>query len=167
MKKRKLESSRKIISLSDCLTLFHTQERLGPEDPWFCPSCKKHQQAWKKFDLWKLPEILVVHLKRFQYTRFHRDKLTFQVDFPTENFDLSPWILNPDEKNTQYELFAISNHMGGLGGGHYTAFAKNKIDELWHSFNDTHVDLVKDTSTIKTSSAYVLFYKKQKNKRIS
>lgn len=25
----------------------------------------------------------------------------------------------------EYELYAISNHYGGLGGGHYTAYAKN------------------------------------------
>lgn len=24
-----------------------------------------------------------------------------------------------------YELYAVSNHYGGLGGGHYTAYAKN------------------------------------------
>jgi ubiquitin C-terminal hydrolase len=24
-----------------------------------------------------------------------------------------------------YELYAVSNHYGSLGGGHYTAFAKN------------------------------------------
>lgn len=36
----------------------------------YCPSCEKHQQATKKFDLWNLPKILVVHLKRFSYNRF-------------------------------------------------------------------------------------------------
>ena len=36
----------------------------------YCPSCKKHQQATKKFDLWKLPKILVIHLKRFSYNRW-------------------------------------------------------------------------------------------------
>ncbi len=29
----------------------------------------------------------------------------------------------------EYELYAISNHYGGLGGGHYTAYAKN--GEKW------------------------------------
>jgi ubiquitin C-terminal hydrolase len=30
-------------------------------------------------DLWSLPEVLVVHLKRFSYTRWNRDKLDTQV----------------------------------------------------------------------------------------
>jgi len=29
------------------------------------------------------------------------------------------------EKKVFYDLFAISNHFGGLVGGHYTAFVKN------------------------------------------
>jgi hypothetical protein len=36
-------------------------------------------QADKKLDLWSLPEVLVVHLKRFSYTRWHRDKIDTQV----------------------------------------------------------------------------------------
>jgi hypothetical protein len=36
-------------------------------------------QADKKLDLWRLPEVLVVHLKRFSYTRWNRDKLDTQV----------------------------------------------------------------------------------------
>lgn len=48
----------------------------------YCPTCKKHQQATKKFDLWSLPKILVVHLKRFSYNRYWRDKLDTVVEFP-------------------------------------------------------------------------------------
>lgn len=48
----------------------------------YCPNCKKHQQATKKFDLWSLPKILVVHLKRFSYSRYCRDKLDTVVLFP-------------------------------------------------------------------------------------
>ena len=48
----------------------------------YCPTCKKHQQATKKFDLWDLPQILVIHLKRFSYTRYSRDKLDAAIDYP-------------------------------------------------------------------------------------
>ena len=36
-----------------------------------------------------------------------------------------------------YDLFAVSNHYGGLGGGHYTAYAKN--NGKWYDFNDSSV----------------------------
>lgn len=48
----------------------------------YCPNCKQHQQATKKLDLWSLPPVLVVHLKRFSYSRYMRDKLDSLVDFP-------------------------------------------------------------------------------------
>jgi ubiquitin C-terminal hydrolase len=44
-------------------------ERLSEADSWYCPRCKEHVQADKKLDLWALPDTLVVHLKRFSYTR--------------------------------------------------------------------------------------------------
>lgn len=46
----------------------------------FCDICCYIVQADKKLDLWSLPEVLVVHLKRFSYTRWNRDKLDTQVD---------------------------------------------------------------------------------------
>ena len=59
----------KEITLYNCLSLFTETERLGKEDAWFCPECKDFVQATKKFDLWKLPRVLVIHLKRFSYNR--------------------------------------------------------------------------------------------------
>ena len=53
-----------------CMDLFVNTEVLGEDDAWYCPNCKEHVQASKKFDLWKMPEILVIHLKRFSYNRY-------------------------------------------------------------------------------------------------
>ena len=55
-------------------------------------------------------------------------KLETFVDFPIENLDLSPYILKRNGGKYIYELFGISNHFGGCGGGHYTAYAKNWKD---------------------------------------
>jgi len=145
------------LTLQDCLRLFTTNEKLGPEDPWYCPTCKEHRQAWKKFDIWSVPPILVVHLKRFQYDRYSRDKLGMLVDFPIQSLDLSQFILNKDGPPPIYDLFAISNHSGGLGGGHYTAFGKNKDSNNWFLFNDSSCQQV-DENVLKSNSAYVLFY---------
>jgi ubiquitin C-terminal hydrolase len=38
-----------------------------------------------------------------------------------------------------YDLYAVSNHFGSLGGGHYTAFAKNPIYKNWFEFDDSRV----------------------------
>lgn len=111
------EQHQKDISLSDCLELFCQTEQLGKTDEWFCPKCKKFQQASKKFDLWtvssacwpsvlstviliherkQLPEILVIHLKRFQYTKYWRDKIDSFVDYPIHDLDLEAYVLSEE-----------------------------------------------------------------------
>jgi ubiquitin carboxyl-terminal hydrolase 4/11/15 len=149
------------VTLDDCLDLFSEVEKLGPNDPWYCPKCKKLEQAYKKFEIWSAPEILVVHLKRFGYSRRFREKINTYVDFPVDGLDISPFMVRKPTKPMLYDLFAISNHMGGMGGGHYTAYAKNYIDGGWYSFNDSSVTTA-SAESIKTASAYLLFYQRRR-----
>ena len=95
----------------------------------YCPTCKEHRQATKKLDLWRLPEILVFHLKRFSYSRYLKNKLDTFVNFPVHDLDLSKYVKSKDSppQSHLYELYAMSNHYGGLGGGHYSAYAKVRI----------------------------------------
>ncbi|KAL8150318.1 hypothetical protein V2J09_020126 [Rumex salicifolius] len=151
------------ISLFSCLDAFLKEEPLGPDDM-YCPGCKEHREASKKLDLWRLPEILVIHLKRFSYSRYLKNKLDTYVNFPVHNLDLSKYVSMKDESSPMshmYELYAISNHYGGLGGGHYTAYAKLIDDSRWYHFDDSHVSPVKEDD-IKTPAAYVLFYRRVK-----
>ena len=74
------------VDLKECLKLYTSQEKLGADDAWYCPKCKEHQQATKKFDLWMLPEILIISLKRFSYNRYWRDKIDVPVQFPVQVF---------------------------------------------------------------------------------
>ncbi|KAI8562828.1 hypothetical protein RHMOL_Rhmol03G0065500 [Rhododendron molle] len=129
---------RESVSLYKCLEAFLKEEPLGPEDMWYCPNCKTHRQANKKLDLWRLPEILIIHLKRFSYNQFFKNKLETFVDFPIDNFDLPTCIVHNSQQSHHYKLYAVSNHYGGLGGGHYTAFVQHGRDR-WYEFDDSHV----------------------------
>uniref|UniRef100_A0A3P9LMA7 Ubiquitin carboxyl-terminal hydrolase n=1 Tax=Oryzias latipes TaxID=8090 RepID=A0A3P9LMA7_ORYLA len=146
--------------LKDCIDLFTTKEKLGADDPWYCPNCKQHQQATKKLDLWSLPPVLVVHLKRFSYSRYMRDKLDSLVDFPLRDLDMSEFLINPNAGPCRYDLIAVSNHYGGMGGGHYTAYAKNKDDGKWYNFDDSSVSPASEDQIV-SKAAYVLFYQRQ------
>lgn len=108
------------LSLAQCLRAFTKEEILGENDPWYCSDCKKHQRASKMMNVWKLPHVLIIHLKRFSYTRVYRDKIATFVDFPLSGLDLSEFTGNQDDQHPIYDLYAVSNHMGGMGGGHYT-----------------------------------------------
>ncbi|KAI8639912.1 hypothetical protein BD408DRAFT_391413 [Parasitella parasitica] len=159
---------KKQVTLSDCLDEFTKEEELSEEDLWYCPKCKKHQRATKKFDLWRMPEIMVVHLKRFSHSRTWRDKIDVLIDFPTSELDLTDRVLSiedhtsvRDQDRLIYDLYAVDNHYGGLGGGHYTSFAQNFEDENWYNFDDSHVRKV-DVNDVKTTAAYLLFYKRRR-----
>lgn len=147
------------VALYKCLEAFLKEEPLGPDDMWYCPNCKEHRQASKKLDLWRLPEVLVIHLKRFSYSRFLKNKLETFVDFPVHDLDLSTYMTHRnDQLSNRYMLYAISNHFGSMGGGHYTAFVNHGSNQ-WYDFDDSHVSPIGE-DRIKTSAAYVLFYRR-------
>jgi ubiquitin carboxyl-terminal hydrolase 4/11 len=124
------------ISLEECLDEFERAEVLSEQDMWYCPRCKEHRRASKKFDLWKSPDILVAHLKRFSNSGWRRDKLDVMVDFPIEGLDLTSRVIQKEDgKDEIYDLIAVDDHYGGLGGGHYTAYAKNFVDGRWYNYN--------------------------------
>ena len=134
--KRRATRRSRGITLEECLDEFERAEILSEQDMWYCPRCKEHRRASKKFDLWKTPDILVAHLKRFSSSGWRRDKLDFLVDFPTEGLDLTSRVIQKEKgKDEIYDLIAVDDHYGGLGGGHYTAYAKNFVDGQWYNYN--------------------------------
>eukprot|EP00117_Sycon_ciliatum_P009276 scpid28370/ scgid11633/ Ubiquitin carboxyl-terminal hydrolase 4; Deubiquitinating enzyme 4; Ubiquitin thioesterase 4; Ubiquitin-specific-processing protease 4 len=156
-----VQEAPKALHLTDCMDLFLTEEQLGVNDPWFCPRCKEHQQAFKKFDLFKLPDVLVIQLKRFSYNSYWRDKIDQLVSFPVEGLDLSEHCKQASQ-SCVYDLHAVSNHYGGMGGGHYTAYAKNKETGDWYHFDDSSVKTVAK-NVVVSKAAYVLFYSRRQD----
>lgn len=149
-------------TLDDCLQLFGEVEQLSVNDPWFCPQCRDLRQAYKRFECWSLPDVLVVHLKRFIFDRRRRQKNRTMVDFPLE-LDMAPYMVEPPDHPVLYRLYAVSNHSGSLGSGHYTAFARNRHDSQWYLFNDsasTQIDQDSLVEHIVTNAAYVLCYER-------
>lgn len=177
-KERLARQQKSTISLYDCLKSFSTPEVLGDQDLWYCPRCKDHKQATKTIQIWSTGDILTIHLKRFQSARSFSDKIDVIVDFPIEGLDMSPFVsskkveaqmdtidgdlpLQIQKNDLIYDLFAVDNHYGGLGGGHYTASAKNFRDNKWYYFNDGRVTSITDPTECITGAAYLLFYRKR------
>ncbi|KAL8655805.1 MAG: hypothetical protein Q9226_002899 [Calogaya cf. arnoldii] len=162
--KRRLRAQRRKngVTLNDCLDEFGKAETLSENDAWYCPRCKEHRRASKKFELWSAPDILVIHLKRFSSQGRLRDKLDVTVDFPVEGLDLTQRIASQEEgKSPIYDLFAVDNHYGGLGGGHYTAYAKNFYDKGWYDYNDSSVSRCRNPQNVVSNAAYLLFYRRR------
>ncbi|KAL5203880.1 hypothetical protein ABZP36_008751 [Zizania latifolia] len=147
------------LSLYACLDAFLREEPLVPEDMWYCPRCKEQRQASKKLDLWRLPEVLVIHLKRFSFSRSTKQKLETFVNFPVHDFDLTNYIANKCSERQIYELYAVSNHYGSMASGHYTAYIKLLDENRWYTFDDSHVSAMNEED-VKSGAAYVLFYRR-------
>ena len=146
------------MTLEKCLKKFCKEEQLEEGDEWYCSKCKKHVLAKKKMELYYVPKILIICLKRFIKDSFSWEKNEDKVDFPIDNLDLKNFVIGPDKDHSKYDLFAVSQHYGSTGFGHYTAVCKN--DGKWFSYNDSSCRQT-SSSDAQTSAAYVLFYRRE------
>eukprot|EP00934_Nitzschia_sp_Nitz4_P007461 Nitzschia sp. Nitz4//scaffold244_size29068//12369//15815//NITZ4_008065-RA/size29068-snap-gene-0.6-mRNA-1//-1//CDS//3329543859//7451//frame0 len=170
-------STNKGVSLEQCFQLFTKSERLDEHNQWYCSRCKDHVRALKTMKLCRLPNILAVHLKRFEFKNgLRRDKLDTLVRFPLEGLDMQRQCTtlggarteSPDMVDTTvdavYDCFAVINHYGRMGFGHYTACCRQwdetGISPHWYLFDDSTVQRI-DASEVVGASAYVLFYRRR------
>ncbi|KAM6951319.1 ubiquitin carboxyl-terminal hydrolase 31-like [Aplochiton taeniatus] len=169
-------------TLAQCFQLYTKEEQLAPDDAWRCPHCKQLQQGSIKLSLWTLPDILILHLKRFRQDGDRRMKMQNMVKFPLMSMDMAPhmvkrsqssWSLpshwspwrrpygmGRDPEDYLYDLYAVCNHHGTMQGGHYTAYCKNSIDGQWYCFDDSDVQAMADDDVCK-QTAYILFYQRR------
>jgi len=228
------------LTLAKCLDAF---TGAGSLDGWKCSRCGG-VGAWRTSSVWRQPDILVVHLLRFEQQTvppFRRVKINSLVDFPVDGFSVGPWLSGPaggadptggsdgaavdraatsaataalggavsparpptasgsatttapsrhpslrrelpsDRRSFTYDLCGVVNHSGGLGSGHYTAYARlprggappERLAEAtgpaarpawagdWAHFNDHSVRVGIDPSEIVSNRAYLLFYRKR------
>jgi ubiquitin C-terminal hydrolase len=156
-------------TLEQSLSDFTQEETLTGENQFECTKCKKNVDAKRKTYIWESPQILIIQFKRFKNTNFtvnFTNKIMTQVDFPLENLDVAPQLseLHKVDK-TKYNLCATSSHTSRTCNmGHYVAYTKNSLNNLWYEFDDDDVfcvapDKVKDK--IINKDAYILFYVKQ------
>ncbi|XP_064192602.1 uncharacterized protein LOC135255404 [Anguilla rostrata] len=151
-------------SLQDCLALFFQQSTLTHSERMLCPECGLRQDTAVQTTLVKPPEILVLHLKRFECRGNHKKKLKTNVVFPLENLDLSPFSPSPSPRHSKYSLYAVVNHTGNLDMGHYTAYLHNAHTRSWHKFDDASVSDIQD-HLVQSLGAYILLYTCEKFRR--
>jgi ubiquitin C-terminal hydrolase len=144
-------------SLMDCFDLYVEGETLEGDNAWFNEKTGLKQNVKKCITYWSLPKILVIDIKRINAVN-HNNKNQILIDFPMTNLDLSKYVIGYNKESYKYDLYGIVNHMGGVSGGHYTAFIKNANDK-WYHFNDTNVNEVTNLNELISPKAYCLFYR--------
>ncbi|XP_005089176.1 ubiquitin carboxyl-terminal hydrolase 32 [Aplysia californica] len=90
------------IDLDACLQAFTQWEELEEDELYYCSKCKTHCLAAKKLDIWRLPPILIINLKRFQYLNGRWVKSHKIVNFPLRGFDPSAYLAarDPEDSST-------------------------------------------------------------------
>ena len=91
------------LPLQKCLQKFTEEEVL---DDMVCPTCKHSDGCLRRsFALWRLPPVLIIQLKRFQFNAYSRRKLTNRVDFPFEGLDLSCYLAPSHELSEHFKQY--------------------------------------------------------------
>eukprot|EP00038_Savillea_parva_P008414 m.176810 g.176810 ORF g.176810 m.176810 type:complete len:1169 (-) comp14238_c0_seq1:66-3572(-) len=147
---------RNAVSIEQCLQAFSRPEMLTGNNQWRCPKCKRDRDARKTIQIWRLPRVLIVHLKRFYFEGPFRSKLDTHVEFPLDNLDMGRHCKGKMPRQSKYSLFAVSNHIGDMSGGHYTAYCKSPFNKQWYKCDDSTI--TRHTQRVCTRQSYVLFY---------
>ena len=145
-----IPSSRKKISLNDCLIEYNKEEFIKDDNAKNCERCNKKQTHTSTYAIMNPAKIMIVTLNRFKYDqrKNKRIKIVSAVDIPFET----------TIGGKQYSLYGVVIHEGSANGGHYTGYVKNV--NKWYLYNDSSITefnwdyISKDIA----KNAYIMFY---------
>jgi len=148
------------LTIDACLSKYFSKHHINDDqdtknksDKWICDVCKHSSKSLKTCKLVRLPEMLVISIKRFKY-----NERTGSFLKNNANVKISD-VLDVDQysvcNESDYQLMSFANHMGNMHGGHYNATCK--YDDKWSLFDDESVSKMK---TYDDRNAYTIFYKK-------
>lgn len=148
------------VSIIDLLKNYFKSEYVEFEAK--CEKCKQKEKHKKEMRISRPPEILILSLQRINETTKKKNECL--VTFPND-LNLYDYIDHDIgfDKESDYTLFSIINHVGDMNAGHYFTYVKPLKSEFWHIFNDSSVSKL-DTKTNIFKYAYALFYIKKKYK---
>ncbi|KAF9170063.1 ubiquitin-specific protease doa4 [Mortierella sp. AD011] len=111
-------SGRQPQTLSSCLNAFVEPEIMDGDNAWNCPHCKKPRKATKTLTISRVPDVLLIQLKRFSSDGPFKNKIKAMVQYPIQDLDLTKYLPKhpgggPAE-SAIFDLYAVSNHSGEL-----------------------------------------------------
>lgn len=155
-------------SIQNSLDNFIQGELLEGPNAYYCEKCAKKLKTLKRVCIKKLPNMLILVLKRFEFnyeTMFILKKINFSIyynyfrtkiklndfcEFPL-NLDMTPYtqdfLKDPEGESPfpqdyyNYNLKGVVIHMGTADSGHYYSLIKDtsKKQPEWLEFNDTFI----------------------------
>ncbi|KND90908.1 putative ubiquitin carboxyl-terminal hydrolase 8 [Tolypocladium ophioglossoides CBS 100239] len=153
------------LTLTDCLDEEYVK---FDKCEYRCHNCASSQQAKRYTSIKRLPNVLSVQLKRFEYKQGRHDRAASKIDnvvqFPLQ-LNMLPYtnrVRSRDsrenlelERSCMYDLLSVVVHVGEIETGHYVSYCR--VGDQWFKFNDHKVELA-SISDVLGAQAYLLFY---------
>ncbi|CAB4389531.1 unnamed protein product [Rhizophagus irregularis] len=118
----------------------------------------------KRFQLTRLPNYIIFHIKRFTKNNWSEEKNPTIVNFPIKNIDMSEYLENPDEEkfDTHYDLIANICHEGkpGKGNGIYKVHVQHRGKDQWYQIQDLIVEEI-NAQMIFLSESYIQIWERK------
>jgi len=139
--------------IAGALSSYVSPERLDGHNKYHCSFCDALTDASKQMSIRRAPNVLTLHLKRFD--RLRKDPRV--VRFP-ERLAIGQYMVGkPDSVEPRYRLSAVLVHRGRTQhSGHYIAYVRGSNDK-WY-LKDDAVTRSESLETVLSQEAYMLFY---------
>jgi ubiquitin C-terminal hydrolase len=129
------------------------------EGDWFCSKCNKNTAYKKSTKLWKLPDVLVIIIKRFINMNTKNDAPVSINDYL--NFNKGSVLSNKND--AVYDFSSVALHFGSLNGGHYSAICNTPDGDIL--YDDRNVVKISGSGELnfkdRSTNAYMLVYTKK------
>merc|ERR1712166_1093493 len=147
-------------SVREMLEAFTCPERLDKDNKLQCGGCGQMVRASKQLSMYRGPNLLCIHLKRFRlgFQGKINKKIAFEPLLELKHF-MTP---GSDDEDPQYELRAVLVHLDLYNissFGHYIAFILSN-DGKWYCCDDRKVSEVTQDQVLE-QNAYMLFYQRR------
>ena len=127
---------------------------------WFCSTCRKNTAYKKSTKLWKLPDVLIIIVKRFMNSNAKNDAPIKINDY----LNFNKGSILSIKKDVVYTFSSTALHFGSLNGGHYAAICNTPDgDILYDDRNVQKIDGDRTNFKDKSETAYMVVYTKKKD----
>ena len=146
------------VTLYDCFDFYEKEEIMQGENQMWCKNCRQNAPAKYSSRIYSSPEYFILILNRGKGNIYD-----VKLNFP-EIIDIARYVQMKSGNKLVYQLYAIVTHLGPSSmAGHFIAFCKSPIDNMWYKYNDGLVNLVGNSfnDIHDFGCPYILFYERQ------
>ncbi|KAF9180968.1 hypothetical protein BGZ51_005776 [Haplosporangium sp. Z 767] len=122
----------------------------------------------KRFQITRLPNYIILHIKRFSRNNFVDEKNPTIVTFPIKNLSMAEFVSDPEKEKTlglHYDLLANITHEGDPATPNSTSYKvhiQHRAKEQWYQIQDLFVEEI-NAQMIFLSESYIQVWERKSN----